>query len=216
MIYGEKFNDVFDAIERIEKHIGLLFFQDAVTVNGRLNNIENSNYSQNYVPCCEVDLAITGDSFTTLYDPALIGDAWVVNNSVMITVEQGNDSSKVLHEWGDVEFVGSTGTLVGANEAYSGNMVTLTYFYDQPVLYYDITFVDGYPEVDRIGVSMLDLVIDDVSSELNQRIFIDSKGRVSSYQTTDSTIGNEIYEDLSTGDIYEMYADSGNINWRLI
>ena len=37
MIYGESFNAIFDAIERVEGHIGLFDSNDLSTVNGRLN-----------------------------------------------------------------------------------------------------------------------------------------------------------------------------------
>ncbi len=215
MIYGEAFNSLFNATERIEQHIGLRYYTDNETINGRLNNLELSP-NAGVSPYCEVDVLIEGNDFTVLNMPILIGDAWVVNNSVFITVEHGNSEKKVVHEWGDVEFIGNTGTLMGAEDAYDGMVLTVTYFYNQTMLYYDIIFNNGYPETSKAGISLLNLVINDISLELNQRIFIDSKGRVSSYLTSDETVGNELYEDSITGDIYELYADNGNINWRLV
>jgi len=214
MIYGEAFNGIYDAIERIEQHIGLRYFTDSETINGRLNNIETLS-SNAIKPICEVELPISGDSFTTTYAPILLGDSWVVNNSVIITVEDAN-GEKVVHEWGDIEFYEKTGTLMGANSQYDGMTVTVTYFYNETMLYYGIVFDGGYPETRKISDSFFDLVIEDSVTVENQRIFIDSKGRVSSYAVTEEVSGDNVFQDLTNGLTYELYSDNGNINWRVI
>lgn len=215
VIYGESFNALFDSVERVERHIGLRYYLDYETINGRLNNLEMSP-SSGIAPYCEVDVLITGDNFSVVNTPILIGDAWVVNNSVMVTVDQGNSNNKVLHEWGDVEFVGNIGTLMGANGAYDGMVLTLTYFYNQTMLYYSIVFNDGYPGTEKRGDSFFDLVLEDEVAGPNQKIFIDSKGRVSSFDTQDPISGDDTFIDETTGATYEMYAENGNINWRTI
>jgi hypothetical protein len=158
---------------------------------------------------------ISGDSFEVLYDPILIGDSWVVNNSVTITVSSSSES-KEIDEWGDIEFQGKFGTLMGADGEYHGKTLTVTYFYNQTVLYYDIVFDGGYPETKRTGEAFFDLVITDTVTGDNQRIFIDSKGRVSSYSVTDANIGDNVFVDESNGQSYELYSEDGNINWRTI
>lgn len=216
MIYGESFNKIFSAIERIERHIGLLFYTDDETVNGRLNNIETSSQEINITPYCEIDVPIVGDSFETSNTPVLIGDSWIVNNSVFITVDQGNSSVKTVHEWGDVEFNGNIGTLMGANGQYDGKSLTVTYFYRDAVLYYGIVFNNGYPETRKIENDFLNLVIKDDVLQNNQKIFIDSKGRVGSYQVQEDATGNNHFVDISNGQTYEIYAENGSINWRTI
>ena len=215
MIYGESFNSLFEAIERIEQHVGLRYYTDTETVNGRLNNLDVAALNSIIRPYCQVDVPISGDSFEVLYEPVLIGDSWVVNNSVVITVSS-DDGEKEVDEWGDIEFQGKHGTLMGADGAYHGKILTITYFYNQTMLYYDIVFSDGYPETRRVGDSFFELVItDDVTGE-NQRIFIDSKGRVSSYSVTDTNVGDNIFADEINGQSYELYSENGHINWRVI
>lgn len=216
MIYGNLFNKIFDTLERIEQHIGLRYFTDSETINGRLNNLEVSQGIDAPSVFCEVDVPINGDSFTTLFNPLLIGDAWVVNNSVMITVDQGDSNNKVMHEWGDIEFVDNVGTLMGANGLYDGMVLTLTYFYNQTMLYYGINFTDGYPEVTRTEADYFNLIIGDSILPDNQRIFIDSKGRVSSFSVQDDISGDNIFTDTVNGSTYELYAENGNINWRTV
>ena len=214
MIYGESFNAIFDAIERIEQHIGLRYYTDDETVNGRLNNLEVSASYDGIRPYCEVDIPIAGDNFEVTHTPILIGDAWVVNNSVVITVIDSPD--KVVHEWGDIEFNGTTGTLMGAGGIYDGKTVTLTYFFKEDMLYYDIVFENGYPETQKIGSIFFDLIIEDEVTDENQRIFIDSKGRVSSYAVQESITGVNSFADTTNGLVYELYSENGHINWRTI
>ena len=214
MIYGESFNSIFDAIERIEHHIGLRYYTDDETVNGRLNNLEIAT-SSNIKPICEVEIPISNDSFEVSYTPILLGDSWVVNNSAIITVED-DGGEKVVHEWGDIEFVGKTGTLMGAGSQYDGMKVTLTYFYNETMLYYGIVFDGGYPETRKVSDTFFDLVIADSATEENQRIFIDSKGRVSSYAVNEEVSGDNVFHDRTNGLTYELYSDNGNINWRVI
>lgn len=214
MIYGEAFNSIFDAIDRIEHHIGLRYYTDDETINGRLNNIEASSGS-GVRPICEVDIPISGDSFEVSYTPILLGDSWVVNNSAIITVEDSG-GEKTVHEWGDIEFIGKTGTLMGAGNQYDGMVVTITYFYNETMLYYGIVFDGGYPETRKVSDTFFDLVIADSVTDENQRIFIDSKGRVSSYAVTEEVSGDNAFQDLSNGLTYELYSDNGNINWRVI
>jgi hypothetical protein len=215
MIYGESFNSVFEAIEKIEQHVGLRYFTDTETVNGRLNNLETA-VDYGILPYCEVDLLISGDNFETTYEPVLIGESWVVNDYVIVTISGGNAGDKEVVEWRDVEFVGKVGTLMGANDNYNGNTLTLTYFYNQSMLYYGIVFDGGYPETRRVSDSFFSLVITDEVDGSNQRIFIDSKGRVSSYSVTDMNVGDNSFVDLTNGSTYELYSENGHINWRTI
>jgi hypothetical protein len=215
MIYGESFNGLFDAVERIEQHIGLRYYTDSETINGRLNNIESLSSDGMVRPYCQIDVPISGDSFEVLYEPILIGDSWAVNNSVVITVSEDGDEKEV-DEWGDIEFQGKYGTLMGANGKYHGKLLTITYFYNQTMLYYDIVFSGGYPETKKAGTSFFDLVITDDLTGENQRIFIDSKGRVSSYLVTDTNVGDNTFADEVNGQTYELYSENGHINWRVI
>jgi hypothetical protein len=213
MIFGESFNAIFDAIRRIEEHVGLRYYTDDESVNGRLNNLE-FRQSESYIPCCEVDVEISDNNFYVSYDPILIGDAWTVNNSVLIKTYSGTDGETVVDEWGDIEFNGNRGTLLGANGRYDGMTLTVTYFHRNVQKYYTIVFKDGYPETEKKAEEMFDLVIEDDSLDKNQRIFIDSKGRVSSYSVDDDVSGNNIFVDEINGNEYELYADGGHISWR--
>ena len=215
MIYGDLFNKLFDAVERIEKYIGLRYYTDDVTISGRLNNLEIMP-TRSPEPICEKDIIINNNNFTVEYEPELIGDAWVVNNSVIITTIDNENEGKVVHEWGDVEFNGLTGTLMGANGFYDGKLLTVTYYTKQNMLYYDIVFDGGYPETRKIGDNFFTLVIEDSALSDNQKIFIDSKGRVSSYSVTEQVSGVNIFNDLTNGMSYELYSENGNINWRTV
>jgi len=217
MIYGDAFNEIYDVVEGIESHVGLHDATDNVTVNGRLNNLEASYMSGLPVfPYCEIDVMISGDTFEVVNTPVLIGDAWVVNNSVVITISEGGASGKEVDEWGDIEFQGNFGTLMGADGAYHGKKVTLTYFYSQTVLYYGIIFDGDYPEAKKSLTSYFDLVIADEITGDSQRISIDSKGRVSSYPVADAPTGDDNFVDISTGKRFQLYSENGYINWRVI
>lgn len=216
MIYGNIFNGLFSTIERIEKHIGLRNSTDDISINGRITNLELSQGQEVIKPICEVDILISGDSFSVSNSPILMGDSWLVNNSAVITVFDDNSGDKVVHEWGDIEFIGTSGTLVGAGSQYDGKTITVTYFYNKIMLYYDIIFSDGYPDTLKEGTSFFELVIADSVSSLNQRIFIDSKGRISSFPVNDDIVGDNIFVDSVNNLNYEIYSENGNINWRVV
>ncbi len=215
MIYGDLFNKLFDAIDRIESYLGLLYYNDDYTVSGRLNNLEISAGKDNIVPVCEKDILVTGDNFTVSYEPIIIGDSWTVNNSAIITVSDTAEEKEV-DEWGDIEFQGVTGTLMGADGNYDGKLVTITYYTKQNMLYYGIIFDGGYPETRKVESEPFDLIIADSVLQENQRIFIDSKGRTSSFSVSEPLVGTNIFDDLSNGLRYELYAENGQINWRTV
>ena len=57
MIYGESFNALFDAVERIERHIGLFDSSDLSTVNGRLNIFPGRYHPAGRTESCYYDVA---------------------------------------------------------------------------------------------------------------------------------------------------------------
>ena len=218
MIYGENFNLIFDAISRIENHIGLNSSNDDISVNGRLNQIMSSSVfrgSGAIEPFCEVDIPIHGDGFTVTNEPMLIGESWIVQNTAIITKSE-DTGTKNIEEWFDVEFDGNNGTLVGANGRYDGNYVTVTYFHDNLNVYYGIDFKNGLPEVSRTKEDILLLVVKDIVSGINYRIVVDSKGRISNIPTVDIEIGDSVFVDLITDESIEIYIENGYMNWRVV
>ena len=218
MIYGENFNDIFAALERIEKHIGLNSSNDDVTVNGRLNQIMSSNSfrgSGTIEPFCEIDIPIIGNSFTVTNEPMLVGDSWVMQNTVDITVTQ-DTNSRTIEEWFDVEFDGINGTLIGAGNIYDGQKLTVTYFHNNLNVFYGIVFTNGYPDIQRTSEVLLSLVLQDESTGTNYRIVIDSKGRISNIPTLDPVVGDDMFIDSVSSQNYQVYVDNGNMNWRSI
>lgn len=218
MIYGENFNAIFDALSRIEQHIGLNSSNDDISVNGRLNQIMTSEVFRGggtIEPYCEVDILIVGNNFTVTNEPVLIGNSWVMQNTATIMVSQ-DASAKHIEEWFDIEFDGSTGTLVGADNKYDGKFITVTYFHSNLSVYYAISFSNGIIDITRTSENILNLVIRDIITETNYRITVDSKGRISNIPTADEEIGDSLIEDSVTGDIYEIYIENAYMNWRII
>jgi len=74
-------------------------------------------------PKIKVDkaLAISGDGFTTTYAPK---DGVVIMDVAII--DNGDGS---YDEWEGISFTGANGTLVGANSAYNGKTLKVTYMY---------------------------------------------------------------------------------------
>jgi hypothetical protein len=218
MIYGDNFNLIFDAISRIEKHIGLNTSNDDLTVNGRLNQIMTSpafRSSGAIEPFCETDIEIVGDNFTIINEPMMIGQSWVVQNTATIMVNR-DSSFKYIEEWFDIEFDGTTGTLVGADGRFDGDFITVTYFHNNLSVYYDIVFTNGFPEVVRSSEEVLNLVVKDTQTEDHYRITIDSKGRISNLPTLDEVVGENAFIDSNDSDIYEIFVEDGYMNWRII
>jgi len=217
MIYGDNFNLIFDALSRIEQHIGLNSSNDDVSVNGRLNQIMTSSIFRGggaIEPFCEVDIPIVGDNFTVTHEPMMVGNSWVIQNTATITMSE-DVSSKNVEEWFDVEFDGSNGTLVGASGKYDGKYVTVTYFHNNLNVYYDIVFSNGIPDVTRTSEDILNLVVSDTITGTNYRITVDSKGRISNLPTQDQIVGINMFPDAVLGATYELLIEDGYMNWRI-
>ena len=218
MIYGDNFNAIFEALERIERHVGLNSANDDVTVNGRLNQIMTSEIFRGggaVEPYCEIDIPIIGNNFSVTHEPMLIGSSGVVQNTVTIMVDH-DDSTKQIEEWFNIEFDGSTGTLVEADNKYDGKFVTVTYFHNNLSVYYDIIFSNGMPDVERTSEIILNLVVRDIIANANYRITVDSRGRISNIPTMDEEIGDNLFEDSVNGEIYELFVENSYMNWRVI
>jgi len=95
MIFGETFNKIFKAIERLEKHIGLTYYTDQDSINGRLNNLMFEQKNK-LVPYCERDIPIIENVFFCKFKPIKIGDSWIVNNIANIHIIQDGVKKKFL------------------------------------------------------------------------------------------------------------------------
>lgn len=202
-------NDLWDAIERIERRIGVLGSSSPSDITGELSLLRSQ---VNPSPNVDIDLPISGDTFDAKYSPILNGDSHVINGHVLISVGENNDGDILVEEWRNVSFDGSTGTLIGAEGRYDKKKVTLSYFYNKSKSY-GISVSDGFVEsVEDGGVDVL-YIVDDITGK-RYSVKSDWSG---SFIILEDYSGNEIYDtiqDSVTGQQWKFRIVNGTIEYR--
>jgi len=193
-------SDIYEMIYRIEERIGIIGGVDEGTLTGEMSMMRSM---MSPIPHVEVDVPITGDTFSVKHAPVKVGDSAIVNGHAIISLDNGM-GVKLIEEWRGIVFNGKTGTISGAGQKYDKKTITLTY-YHSPITNNRVTIDNGFISISESNQDEDDIIIKDLVSGDTYELSVSWDKTVFYSKTRKTLPTNDIITDLSTGIDYIIF-----------
>jgi len=204
--------DLFEMIQRVERRVGTIYSTSRSTITGELSHLRNNDI---LLPRVEVDIPIDNDEFTVLFPPVLLGDGYAIGGHVTISMFDTGTNSTVIHKWRDVTFDGLVGTLNGAEGAYDGKHVTLSYYY-RAVSFYKFSIDDGNIILLQVLQPEEDIIINDVVTNISYCLKVTEHGFIDIVEVESTGNNNTILTDETSGQQYQLLMTEGYFSYEEI
>jgi len=203
--------DLFEMIQRVERRVGNVYSTSMSTITGEIHHLRENIL----LPQVEKDIPISGDNFTVLFPPMLLGEGYAIGGHVTISMFDTGTNSTVIHKWRDVTFNGITGTINGADGAYDGKHVTLSY-YHKDVVFYKFSIDDENIQVSQVLEPEDDIILEDSITGLFYCLKVTEHGFVDTVEVESTSSSNTILTDEVSGTQYQLFMIDGYLSYEEI
>ena len=201
--------DLFEMVQRIERRIGIVYSTSMSTVTGEIHHLRENIL----IPRIEIDIPVSGDNFEVSFPPVLLGDGYAIGGHVTISMHDTENDCVVIHKWRDVTFNGIVGTIKGAEGAYDGKLLAISY-YHKDVVFFKISIASGEMRATQVIQPTEDIIINDEITKVSYLLQVTEHGYIDLVEIDSSENKNTKMTDEVSGKEYQLSLIDGYLSYE--